>query len=112
LSEFTESKKFVNYVISKLGEGSIFPLVAGCFNKRFYKPPGFIAGMPDYNIPALNLFIEMKDINPGEVKKHKEKQEAIHELLRTQGQHVYTCFGYKKAREKFDYHYSIYKQTC
>jgi hypothetical protein len=67
--------------------------------------------MPDYIIPELWLYIEMKDVKPGKVKQHEEGQQKIRQELIEAGFHAYRCEGYKEAREKFEYHYSIYKQT-
>ena len=96
MSEKTETKKVCEYLRSL--NLFFYAIPAVCFNKKQGGfPIGYKKGMPDLCVPALNLYIEMKDVKPSKVKSHEEIQSSIHEQLREAGSHVYRCEGYEQA---------------
>lgn len=100
MSESTEQKKVIEYCKS-LGL-FVYAIPSLRFNKMTRKPMGYIPSMPDLHIPALNLYIEMKDIKAGKVKEHEAKQAEIHEKLRQAGQNVFRSEGFEQAKIQID----------
>lgn len=101
MSEKTETKQVCGY-LKTLGL-FYYAIPAVMFNKKQGGfPIGYKKGMPDLCIPALNLYIEMKDINPSKVKEHEETQANTHLELIKAGKYVFRCEGYEKAKEVID----------
>ena len=102
MSEREEQKKVCEY-LDKLNI-FYYAIPAMVFGKSRYtrQPVGYKSGLPDMHIPALNLYIEMKDIKAGKVKEHENKQSEIHEKLREAGQYVFRCEGFEEAKKQID----------
>ena len=100
MSERDEQKKVIEYC-KALGL-FVYAIPSLPFSRTARKPLGYIPSMPDLHIPKLNLYLEMKDIKPGTVQEHELKQEAIHNILREQGQNVFRCEGFEVAKKYID----------
>lgn len=98
MSEKTETKKVCEHL--KALNIFFYAIPAVCFNKKQGGfPIGYKKGMPDLCIPALNLYIEMKDVKAGKVKEHEETQAKTHQELINAGHKVFRCEGFEKAKE-------------
>ena len=57
---------------------------------RKVKAEGMVSGIPDLEIPAWNLFIEMKRVKDGTVSP---EQKQVIQYLQNNGKFVFVCKG-------------------
>lgn len=100
-SEHVEQREFVAWVRKTYPDYKIFAIPNGGLRNistaARLKAEGASAGVPDLFVPALKLFIEMKD----ESGRASEKQVEWMEYLLKVGYRCCLCHGVESAKKAF-----------